>query len=353
METALRDLGLRPQRCGRAGLTATLGRPEGKCILLRADMDALPLREETGLPFASGNGAMHACGHDMHTAMLLGAAKLLKAHEAELHGCVKLMFQPAEETFEGAKDMIAGGVLEDPKVDAAVMLHVLGGMPLPVGTVIVCAPGVSAPAADYFQICVHGKGCHGSAPQQGVDALTAAAHILLGLQELNARELGADEAAVLTVGKLTGGTAGNIIADSAQMEGTLRTYDEAVRARLKERMEQMAGSLAAAYRARAEVSFGTGCPTLVNEGALCAAALRHGRALLGEKAVLSAVTLQGRGGGSEDFAYISQQVPAVMLSLAAGGQHPQHHPAVTFDEAVLPAGAALYAQLALGWLREN
>lgn len=353
VEESLHSMGLRPRRCGRAGLTVTLGRREGKCILLRADMDALPLREESGLSFASSNGAMHACGHDLHTAMLLGAAKLLTAHEAELRGCVKLMFQPAEETFEGAKDMIAGGVLEEPKVDAAVMLHVLGGMPLPVGTVIVCAPGVSAPAADYFEITVRGKGCHGSAPQQGVDALTAAAHILLGLQELNARELGADEAAVLTVGTLSGGTAGNIIADSARMEGTLRTYDEAVRARLKERMEEIAVGLAAAYRARAEVRFGTGCPTLVNDETLCAAALRHGRALLGEQAVRSAAELRGRGGGSEDFAYISHKVPAVMLSLAAGGQYPQHHPAVTFDETVLSVGAALYAKLALGWLAEN
>lgn len=353
VETQLRSMGCSPVRCGRAGLVVTLGKQAGKTLLLRADMDALPVREKSGLPFASENGAMHACGHDMHTTMLLGAAKLLKAREAELLGCVKLMFQPAEEIFEGSKDMIAAGVLKDPQVDAAMMLHVLGGMPIPVGTVIVCAPGVSAPAADYFQIRVQGKGCHGSAPQNGVDPLTAAAHILLGLQEIQTRELGSEETAVITIGKFCGGTAGNVIADSALLEGTIRTYDEAVREKVKERVSQIAGGIAAAYRAAAEVSFGSGCPTLVNDPQLCAAALRYAQELLGDTAAFSAADFSGRGGGSEDFAYISHAVPSVMLSLAAGGKYPQHHPAVTFDEAVLPIGAALYANMALRWLNEQ
>ena len=255
VKSALTEMGYAVHECGKAGLVTTVGKPGGKVILLRADMDALPIAEEADVDFACKNGRMHACGHDMHTAMLLGAAKILKAHESELGGTVKLMFQPAEEIFEGSKDMIASGVLENPRPDAALMIHVAAGMPLPAGTVVVSAPGVSAPAADYFTIRVHGKGCHGSAPQNGIDPLTAAAHILIALQEIHARELSASDEAVLTIGTFHAGEAGNVIPDTATMGGTIRTYDEKTRAYLKERMTAIAQSIAEAFRASAEVSF--------------------------------------------------------------------------------------------------
>ncbi len=188
IKSVLQQYGYTPKKCGRAGLTATVGRKSGKTILLRADIDGLPIAEKTGLAYACTGGNMHACGHDLHTAMLLGAAKLLKAREKELKGRVKLLFQPAEELLEGAKDVIENGVLDDPKPNAAVMLHVLTGTPLPSGTVVV-ASGISAPAADFFHIRVQGKGCHGAMPWKGVDSLTVAARILLGLQELSAREM--------------------------------------------------------------------------------------------------------------------------------------------------------------------
>ena len=140
VKRVLEQMGYSVQECGKAGLTTTVGKPGGKVFLLRADMDALPIQEETGLDFAGGNGKMHACGHDMHTAMLLGAAKLLKDHETELPGLVKFMFQPAEEIFEGSKNMIESGILEDPKPDAALMIHVTAGMPIPAGTVIIPLP---------------------------------------------------------------------------------------------------------------------------------------------------------------------------------------------------------------------
>ena len=193
VKAALEQMGYTVNECGKAGLVTTVGKVGGKVFLLRADMDALPIHEESDVDFICTNGKMHACGHDMHTAMLLGAAKLLKAHESELSGLVKLMFQPAEEIFEGSKDMIDAGILEDPKPDAAMMIHVTAGMPIPAGTVIVSSPGVSAPAADYFNIHVQGKGCHGSAPQNGVDPLTAAAHILIALQEIHALELSSSD----------------------------------------------------------------------------------------------------------------------------------------------------------------
>ena len=355
----LEEMGYSPADCGKAGLICTVGgKKPGKVFLLRADMDALPIPEESGVEFASTNGKMHACGHDMHTAMLLGAAKLLKAHEDEINGTVKLMFQPAEEVFEGGKDMIEHGVLENPKPDAALMIHVTAAVPMPAGMIIVCAPGVSAPAADYFTIKVQGKGCHGSAPQNGIDALTAASHILLALQEIHARELAPSEEAVLTVGTFHGGTASNVIADSAELGGTIRTYDEKTRSFLKERMTDIAASIAKAYRAEATVEFGSGCPTLVNDKDLANQTKQYLDELLGKQMVLSAADLGGMRGGSEDFAYVSQEVPALMLALAAGEPGkgyavPQHHPKVKFDESVLPIGAAAFTQAAIRWLENN
>ena len=363
----LADMGYQPVDCGRAGIVALAGgKKPGKVFLLRADMDALPIQEESGVEFACKSGNMHACGHDLHTAMLLGAARLLKAHEAEIPGTVKLMFQPAEEIFEGSHDMIEAGLLENPKVDAALMIHVMAGMPFPAGTVIVSAPGVSAPAADYFEIKVRGKGCHGSMPNTGIDPLTAAAHILIGLQELQARELAMDDRAVLTIGTMNAGTAANVIPDSVTMGGSIRTFDEETRAMLKKRMAEIAGGIAQAFRAEADVAFGSGCPTLVNDRDLSACCETYVKELLGKGKAFSVAELNAMSGGgsssksagSEDFAYFSQEVPSIMLALASGQPekdygYPQHHPMVKFDESVLAGGSAVYAYTALRWLEDH
>ena len=362
----LEDMGYAPEQCGRAGLVALAGgKKPGKVFLLRADMDGLPIREEADVDFASKNGRMHACGHDMHTAMLLGAARLLKQHEDEIEGTIKLMFQPAEEVFEGSKDMIESGLLENPKVDAALMIHVMANMPFPAGTVVVSAPGVSAPAADYFDIKVQGKGCHGSMPNTGVDPLTAAAHILISLQEIHARELAMGEKAVLTFGTMNAGTASNVIPDTVTMGGTLRTFDEESRSYIKNRMSEIAQGVAQAFRAEAEVIFGSGCPTLVNNRDMSLSCEKYVKELLGPGKAFSVTELNAMGGGSssrtagsEDFAYVSQQVPSVMLALASGQPdkgycYPQHHPMVKFDENALPGGSAVYAYTALRWLEEH
>ena len=363
----LADMGYQPVDCGRAGIVALAGgKKPGKVFLLRADMDALPIQEESGVEFACKSGNMHACGHDLHTAMLLGAARLLKAHEAEIPGTVKLMFQPAEEIFEGSHDMIEAGLLENPKVDAALMIHVMAGMPFPAGTVIVSAPGVSAPAADYFEIKVRGKGCHGSMPNTGIDPLTAAAHILIGLQELQARELAMDDRAVLTIGTMNAGTAANVIPGSVTMGGSIRTFDEETRAMLKKRMAEIAGGIAQAFRAEADVAFGSGCPTLVNDRDLSACCETYVKELLGKGKAFSVAELNAMSGGgsssksagSEDFAYVSQEVPSIMLALASGQPekgygYPQHHPMVKFDESVLAGGSAVYAYTALRWLEDH
>ncbi len=363
----LADMGYTPVDCGKAGLVALAGgKKPGKVFLLRSDMDALPIEEQSGEGFACPNGRMHACGHDMHTAMLLGAARLLKQHEDEIQGTVKLMFQPAEEIFEGSSDMIGAGLLKNPDVDAALMIHVMASMPFAAGTVIVSPPGVSAPAADYFEIKVQGKGCHGSMPNTGVDPLNAAAHILIALQEIHARELAMNDRAVLTIGTMNAGTAANVIPDTVVMGGSLRTFDEETRAQIKQRMTEIAQGIAAAFRAEAEVVFGSGCPTLVNNAELAACAAAYVKELLGEGRAFSAAELSAMGGGqkssgaagSEDFAYVSQQVPSIMLALAAGQpekgyRYPQHHPMVRFDEDALSAGSAVYAYTALRWLEEH
>ncbi len=364
VEAELRAMGLEPKRCGRAGLTALVGKAGGKCFLLRADMDALPIPEQSGLPFAAVNGCSHACGHDVHTAMLLGAAKILKNHEAELDGQVKLMFQPAEETLEGAKDMLEAGVLKNPEPGGAMMLHLMPASPLPVGSVVLPTPGVSAPAADYFSIEVRGRGCHGSSPNTGIDPLTAAAHILIALQELSARELGMEERAVMTIGSFHGGEASNVIPDSTLMGGTLRAMEEDSREYIKKRLAEIAESVAAAFRAEATVSFGSGCPGLLGDGELLERVEDYAREVLGEERVFSAADFSSAGGrdrrtaGSEDFAYISRAVPSAMLALAAGEPEkgfdkPLHHPAVMFDEAAMPSGAAVLAQCAMRWLEEG
>ena len=363
----LTAIGCSPQKCGKAGLTVQIGgKKPGKVFLLRADMDALPIQEEADVDFASKNGKMHACGHDMHTAMLLGAARLLKAHEDEICGTVKLMFQPAEEIFEGSKDMIDAGVLKNPDVDAALMIHVMAGLPMPTGTAIVCDGGVSAPAADYFTIRIQGKGCHGSMPNNGVDPITTAAHIITALQEIHARELALSDEAVLTIGTIHGGSAANAIPDSVELGGTIRTYDEEVRSYLKTRMTEIAQGIAVSFRATAEISFGSGCPTLTNAADLSADTVTYLKELLGSAKAFTAGQLNAMSGenkppktaGSEDFAYVSHEVPSIMLALAAGTPdtgycYPQHHPKVKFDEDALTDGCAIYAYTAMRWLSEH
>lgn len=367
VKSKLIEMGYEPRECGKAGLVALAGgKKSGRVFMIRADMDALPIREEADVPFPSTNGNMHACGHDMHTAMLLGAAKLLKAHEEEINGTIKLMFQPAEEIFEGSHDMIQDGLLKNPDVDAAMMIHVMAGMPLPTGTAIVSDGGVSAPAADYFTIKIQGKGCHGSMPNNGVDPITVAAHIITALQEIHARELALSDEAVLTIGSIHGGEAFNAIPDTVEMGGSIRTYDEEVRECLKTRMTEISQGIAASFRATAEVSFGSGCPTLVNDGELSKCTVNYLKELLdpgkvfttGQLNALSGAQKAPKTAGSEDFAYVSQEVPSIMLAFAAGHPekgycYPQHNPKAKFDEAALANGSAVYAYTAMRWLEEH
>ena len=360
VKKALTEMGYTPQDCGKCGVLALAGgkRP-GKTILLRGDMDALPIQEESGEEFASEvPGRMHGCGHDMHTAMMLGAAKLLKEHEDEIEGTIKLEFQPAEEIFQGSLDMLKNGLLENPKVDAAVMFHVLAGMPLPVGTVLVPGGGITMASCEQYHIVVHGKGGHGSMPENCIDPITAAAHIHIALQEINARELSQNDFGVLTTGRFAAGAASNVIPDTAEMWGTIRTTDpdNKTGAFIRQRMTEISEGVAKTFRCTAEVEFSDYCPCMMVDKALAQDAMTYMTDLLGKGAMDMAPLTGGKpGGGSEDFAFVSHEVPTVSMFLACGSpergyRYGQHHPKVRFDDSVLWEGSAAYSYFALRWL---
>lgn len=359
----LTEMGYTPQDMGKAGIIALAGgKHEGKTILLRADMDALPLQEEADVEYCSKiAGNMHGCGHDMHTAMLLGAAKLLKAHEDEIQGTVKLEFQPAEEIFQGSPDMLRAGLLENPHVDAAAMIHVTAGMPLPSGTIMVAGGGISSTSCEQYHITVKGRGGHGSTPHEAIDPITAAAHMHIALQEINSRELEGNQFGVFTTGRFAAGKASNVIPDTAEMWGTIRTTDpeNKVGDLIKMRMTQICEGIGAAMRCEVKTEFFDFCPCMVIDDALSADTLRSMRELFGDYALdLSVISGGKAGGGSEDFAFISHHVPTVSMFLVAGSTADgylfgQHHPKVRFDDSVLYRGSAAYAHTALSWLAQH
>lgn len=352
-------LGYEPKDCGKCGLVALAGgKKPGKTILIRADMDALPIKEEADVEYASRiEGKMHGCGHDMHTAMLLGAAALLKKHEDELEGTVKLMFQPAEEIFQGSEDMIKAGVLENPAVDAAYMIHVVSGMPVPAGCLMVPPGGTGMAGCQQYKIIVKGKGGHGARPEVAIDPITAAAHIHIALQEINSRELNPAEFGVFTTGLFKGGEASNIIPDTAEMRGTIRTGNVETNEYIKKRMEEIAVGVGHAFRCEVEVEFFDFCPPMLADDELSICAEKYGQQLLGQGCFVMKDNPKV-GGGSEDFAFVAAEVPAVGMFLSAGNSnegyiYSQHHPMVRFDDSVLYRGSASLAWLSYRWLQDH
>ena len=330
-------------------IEATIGQG-GRCFLLRSDADAIPIAEETDLPFRAENGNMHGCGHDLHAAILLGAAKLLKDREQSLPGTVKLLFQSGEEVFQGAKAAIDDGVLENPHVDAAFAMHVIAMMPL---GVIMTGKAPMA-SVDGFKITLTGHGGHGSMPETSVDPINAAVQVYLALQSLIAREIGGTEEAVLTIGQLSAGDTANVIPERAVLQGTLRTFSPAVRERLCRRIREVVAGVAQTYRCTSEYEVLSACPSVVTDDAVTASVEKSIRALLPRFHILGGA----HGMGSEDFAEIAQTVPAAYYMMGAGPEDSakrlgQHNPKIEFNEAVLPLGAAIYAQAACDWLRDN
>ncbi|MBC3515274.1 amidohydrolase [Neobittarella massiliensis] len=348
----LTEFGLVPVDCG-PGITCQLG-SGGKVLLLRCDMDALPMAEETGLPFAAQNGACHSCGHDAHTAMLLAAAKLLKTHESELKGTVKLMFQPAEEQLAGATAMIRAGVLENPKVDAAMALHTAVGREDSTVGCLQYVPGTAMNSGDAVKITVTGVGAHGSTPYLGVDAISAAAHIVVALEEIIAREVPSTDGSVLIVGTIHGGSTCNTVSGSCEMECSIRATSYESRDFLKRRIKEVAEGTAAVYRAKAEVEYVYGMPPLVNDEQVTADMARYSASILPPQDVQQVPPVAG----TEDFTDIAAHVPACYFMLGAGSigegyTLSAHNPAMMIDESVFYKGAALYAGCAMQWLAEH
>ena len=324
------------------GVVATLeGEGDGPTVGLRADMDALPIHEETGLSFASKtDGKMHACGHDGHTSMLVGAAHALSGMRHRLNGTVRFFFQPAEEGEAGGKVMVDAGVADD--VDSIFALHLWPGLPF--GRAATKAGPIMA-AADAFEMTVRGAGGHGAMPHLTADAIAMAAQIVTALQTVVSREVDPVEPAVLTVGEIGAGTAYNIIPETARLGGTVRTLNEDLRRRMPERIEHLARGIAQGMRGDVQFDYEFSYPVTVNDEYAAWRALGVAGDLLGEE---NAIELTNPSMGAEDFAYFLEKIPGAFIWLGVGEDvSGLHTPTFAFDEEILPLGSALLTALAL------
>ena len=354
----LRALGVEDVRTGIAqtGVTGLIRgtKPGGdRTVLLRADMDALPILEENDVDYRSQHpGVMHACGHDAHTAMLLGVGRLLMDRRQQFAGTVKLLFQPAEESPPGgAKPMIEAGVLEEPKVDAAFGIHI--HQDAPVGE-IKLRPGPAMAAADRFHILIRGKGGHGAKPHLTVDPIVIGSQIVTALQTLVARAVAPTDEAVVTVGTFRAGEAFNVIPETAELGGTVRTFNEQNREFLEERIETLARGIASALGAEADVVYTRGYPATVNDPAMTALVREEVAKIVGEDRVQQPPLMMG----AEDFSYFLEQVPGAYWFV--GSQNPErglvwghHHPRFDIDEAAMAIGIESLVNVALRYLDEG
>lgn len=338
-----------------SGLMAEIkGKNPGKTIVLRSDMDALPITEETGLEFKSQHdGQMHACGHDAHMSMLLGAAKVLNDNKNNFSGTVRLIFQTAEEVSLGAKNTIADGFLEG--ADAAFGMHIgcILGKEIPSGKFIV-TPGCCMASFDKFVIRIKGTGCHGSTPEKGVDPINIAAHTVINLQAIVAREVSAVDAAVITIGKIAGGSQYNIIPDEVILEGTVRSLNDSVRQYLVKRIEEISALTAKAFGGSTAFEMHWGAPPVVNDNEMAAFAAEAAKEVLGEDKVITKVAAPNMGG--EDFAYFLENVKGAYTFLSSsdhekGTDISHHSPKFNVDEDVLWEGTAVFVNIAVKFLK--
>lgn len=329
---------------GGTGVVALLeGANPGPVVLVRADMDALPICEETGVPYASQNpGVMHACGHDGHSAVLLTVAKMLHAQRRQFSGTVKFMFQPAEEGMGGAEKMIEEGVLENPKVEVALALHLWNEKSI--GWIGIASGPVMA-GAEIFKIKVQGKGGHGAVPHLAVDPILAASLIVTALQGIVARNVAPLQTAVVSVCTIHGGETFNVIPPTVEMTGTIRTFEPAVRTRVLERVEQTVHSIAEGMGCLAEIELQILTPATINHPETAGRVQAVARRLFSESEVDTSNYLTM---ASEDFAFVLEKVPGCFFFI--GSANPEmglvaghHHPRFDFDESALPRGAALMA----------
>lgn len=328
------------------GITALIGHGS-PCILLRADMDALPVKEENDLPFRSCNNFGHMCGHDSHAAMLLGAAEILKSMEGELKGSVKLMFQPGEETGAGARVMAENGALENPKPDAAFSLHV---QPSEETGTACYASGVNSASLDSFILKIHGKGGHSSQPQLCTDPLMIMNQVYQAVNLLVTRETDPAGMTALTCGVARGGTAVNIIPEEAELHIGVRTLDMAAAEHLNRRIPELIDHYVKAWGGEYELTvFHTPCTFTDPE--LCRELVPYIGRITGNDRIRRIPPMTG----TEDFGYVTEKVPGMFVFIGAGapGNAPLHSPRMILDESVLPVGAAVYAMAAASWLEKH
>ena len=344
----LQEIGLEPKEICKSGVTALIeGKKPGKTYLLRADMDALSMNEENVLEFASKTNAAHNCGHDMHTAILLGAAQILKENVDELEGNVRLMFQPNEEAFLGSKAMIEAGVLDD--VDVASCMHMMLDYD---ASNYACAPGFFSSSCDGFKITVSGKGCHGAMPHLGIDPINVGMSICTAFQQLVSRETPPKETASLTFGQFSGGNTPNIVPDKVVIQGTLRTYNAELRAKLVNRMQTIVKSAGEMYGTTVEYEVLSDVPSIYVNPEM----LEEVKTYLSEIEGLTLANDNFRITPSDDMAFISEKVPTVYLLLQArvkDNPYPHHNPKVLFDESAMTWGAAMHVQCAFEWLKNH
>lgn len=357
VEETLRGLGLEVSRAAGTGVVGLLrgGTAEGPTVAIRADMDALPVAEQTGVEWASETpGVMHACGHDAHMAMVLGAAMVLAPMACQLRGNVKFIFQPAEENVQGAKAMIDDGVMENPHVDALIGLHTgclwRGIGPGEIGVRF----GPLMASVDRFMVTFKGKGGHGATPHLAVDPVVMSAAAVLEMQTILSRELSPLDSAVLTVGRIEGGASFNIIPESCRIEGTVRTLNPAVRAFIEERLRAVVSRVAEGMRGEAEVEYESGPPPLINDADFTRAFQRFAARVAGAEKVkeIGEPTM-----GGEDVAYFLEMVPGTFFVHGScapekGQIYPHHNPRFDVDEETFPLGSALFAGFALTWQQE-
>jgi amidohydrolase len=347
----LRALGLEVRdKIGGTGVVGLLhGDQPGHVVMWRADIDALPLNESRDRPYASENaGTMHACGHDGHVSIALHLAEILAERRKALPGTVVFCFQPAEETMGGAMPMIQAGVLENPHVECVLGLHLINQ--LPVGRVAI-RPGPSFAAADFLRVEITGKGGHGAMPHLSVDPITVAAHIVVGMQDLVAREVSALESAVMTFGQVIAGTKNNIIPETAELRGTLRTFNTAVRHQLLERLGSFVSHIAGAYRAQARLIVDGGIPACVNHAEFTAKVRGSAARAIGADRVVDGELLMG----SDDMCYFLNERPGCYYQVGAAmpGREmmPHHHPGFDFDEDALTVGLKVSLQAVMDALK--
>ena len=346
----LEKLGLKAEKVAGTGVVAVIeGKEPGKTIALRADMDALELEEENDVPYKSQNeGMMHGCGHDAHTAGLLTAAKIICDRKNEFKGRVKLLFQPGEEVAQGAKALVDAGVLDD--VDAVMGIHVWNE--LEVGKLSIEA-GPRMAAVNQFIINVKGKGGHGSMPHQGVDALTAAAAVVMNLQSLVSREISPLDPSVLSVGIFKSGSRFNVLPGKAYLEGTTRCFSDELNNKFPEMIERVASETAGSYRAEIEMEYNKMTLPCSNDKELAELGQKSAETLFGKDSLAHVEKTTG----GEDFSFYLAEVPGVFAFVGAKNEdkleyHPHHHPGFNIDENALKVSSALYAKFALDYLAE-